>query len=267
MLEGVDLGFDQNKMVFSACRDCACFRAFKFDGNAGFCCSEGKVENCFIPFDYPLLDKDARKRAILKYNENPLPDDCVFHTQCSMLCFMDDESAIDEIASDEYEIEEKTVGELDLSGKIFNDVLERDASLRKWCCNVKDAIAILLKKDGEIHGFAFLTIEKDYDYTWIQPHPPAKHYFQKGESRLGIRQLYADDAIHNAYRILLSLAFMKAIEKNADEIYAISYSDTLRFIAMNGFKHVGYMFGGDGGDDDASANVLVRKLNDLEAGQ
>lgn len=264
MLEDVELGFDQNRMVYSACRNCSCFRAICLDDNKGFCCSEGKAENFFIPFGYPLLDTQGKKRTVLQYQENPLPEDCKFHTQCSMLNFMEDESAIDEIVSEEFETIETTVGELDLSDVAFKDIIEKDSTFENWCKDVKDAPAVLLKKDGAIHGFVIMTIEKDYDYSWILPMPPQKYYFQKGDRRLGIRWMWADDEIHNAKQHLMSMAFLRACIERVDEIYVVSYMDTYELYRCSGFKPVGYMMGGDGNDDDTGAHVMVKRLNDLE---
>ena len=267
MLEDVQFGFEQNHMVYSACRDCAYFRAICLDGNRGFCCSNGKSDDYFVPFSYPRMDKGGRLDAIGKYQSNPLPEDCVFHTQCSMLNFMEDDSVADEIASEEFEIADTTVGELDRSDPVFREALERDTSLGKWMDGVKDATAIVLKKDGVAHAFAFMTVEKGYDYSWIQPSPPSRFYLHEGRREARHQATVVGRRNPNGLAVLLSLAYSKAIDSNVDELYAISYSDTGRMLRLGGFKSAGYMFGGEGKDDDACAEVLVKKLRDLEEGE
>ena len=92
MLENVQLGFgEKNHMVFSACRNCSCFRGIVVNGKSGFCCAEGDVDGNFISFDYPCMDGEGRLEQLLGYQENELPDGCNFHTQCSMLNWMEDD--------------------------------------------------------------------------------------------------------------------------------------------------------------------------------
>ena len=264
MLEGVNLGFDDKEhMVFSACRDCACYRAICIDGNHGFCCSEGKAENRFLPFEYPTFDKDGRLEAIRLYQRNELPEDCKFHTQCSMLNFMEDESVAEGIASEDISVVETTVGELDLTEKAFKTVVERDSGLSDWCRSHSDAKALLMKKNGETKGFVFLTSEQDADYSWIQPAPPEKHYLQKGSKVTGVRLLWTDGDSFDA-KLLLGLAYRNAIENGSDDFYAVAYSDIYEMLANGGFKSAGYMIGGNGNDDDTGAYVLVKKVHDLE---
>ncbi len=262
-----EFNVEKEHMVFSACRDCAFFRAICINGNHGFCCSEGKSEDHFIPFEYPMLDKEGRIESISLYQRNSLPEDCRFHTQCSMLNFMEDESVVDEIASDEVSISETTAGEVDLDEPVFKDVVERDSGLPEWCRSHSDASVFLLKRDGETKGFVFLTSECDEDYSWIQPSPPDKHYLQKGSKVVGIHLLWTDGNCSHDAKLLLGMAYMKAVGENADDFYAIAYEDVNGLLSNGGFRIVGYALGGNGSDDDAGACVMVKKVHDLEKGK
>lgn len=270
MLEGVELGFDRNHMVYSVCRDCACFRAFCFSGKeghdakAGFCCCEGKRDDFFLPYEFPVADDETRASWIRKYNENDLPEECRFHTQCSMLNFMEDEDETSRLAEKGYEVATVKVKELDFSDAIVANALRHDSSLKAWCDSHGDGIAVLFRKDDGIHAFALMCVERrNCDYSWILPTPP-KFYFQKGDSRLAVRVMCHDGEIHNAHRMLLSQAYMHALEKKVDELYVVSYGESHAMLQNSGFRFAGYMLGGDGSDDDTGAKVMVKKLDDLE---
>lgn len=265
MLEDVQLGFDDRQcMRFSACRDCSYFRAFSFDGKAGFCCVAGKKENFLVPFDYPSMDRDGREECIRLYQENGLPDDCKFHTQCSMLNFMEDDSVAGEIASENYVVERTSVKNLDTDCDAFGTVSKRDSSFPKWCESNPDATAYVLKKDGECHGFAVMTVEKDADYSWIQPGPPSKHYLQSGTTVERIVMMFSDGEVRNGEKIMLACAYSHAIESNAEEFCAIAHEDMHPVLSDGGFQTAGWVYGGDGSDDGIAARVMVKKVNDLE---
>ena len=264
MLEGVKLGFDdRQRRVFSACRGCEAFRAICLEGNCGYGCICGKGTDNFISFDYPFMDADGRMEQLRSYQEDELPEDCLFHTQCSMLSFMDDGSALEEIAGAGFTVEEVCARSLDFSKGVLATIARRDSSLSEWCAT-HDATAFLLKQDGEVHAVAIMDVERDADYSWIQPEPPHRHYLQKGTAVLGIRALHSDGAVVNGDRLLLSCAYRMALRENATEFYAVSYSDTVRMLQRNGFIRAGWMYGGDSSDDELGAEVLVKKVNELE---
>lgn len=271
-----EFGFSKNHMIFSACKDCQCFRAFCFDSNNGYACSRGSVGDYFIPFDYPLADKEQKKNMILKYQKNDLPngsekdsDPCVFHTQCAMLNVMEDEDAIDEILANEYEAIEQKASKIDFSDPMFEHIAKLDPNFKEWCKKTKNATVAMLKKDGKTCGCVCLDVEKNEDYSWILPAPPTKHYFQKDETRLGITKFVVDDTIPNAMRLLIALAYKRAVVENVDEIYAVVGSSAMEKFALNGFHGIGYKYGGSGADDDDAegAYVVVKKLKDLLEGE
>ena len=268
MLEGVKLGFDEKShMVFSACRDCAYFRAICLDGNHGFCCSEGKAEDNFLPFEYPMLGKEGRQEAIGLYQGNELPEECRFHTQCAMLNFMEDESVADGIASENVSVVGIGMEDVNLDEPVFKDAVDRDPGLADWCKSHPDADAFLLKKDDAAVGFVFLASEQDADYSWIQPAPPDRHYLQKGSKVVGIRLLHVKDGDAFGAKLLLGMAYAKALGEDASDFYAIAYNDVHGILSNGGFRGVGYFLGGNGSDGDAGAVVMVKKVRDLEDGR
>lgn len=262
MLEDVQLGFDEkNHMVFSACRECACFRAFSLDGNKGFCCSEGKDEEHFIPFEYPMLGKEDRLKSINLYQQNDLPEECRFHTQCSMLNFMEDESVAENFASENSTVVETTAGEVDWGEPVFGEVRER---LGNWCENHPKAPVFLLRKSGELSGCVVVSVEQNEDYSWILPPPTDRHYLQKGSKVIGIRLLWAKENDVNDLRSLLGMAYLVAEREQGEDFYVISYENARGLLMGNGFRTVGYMLGGDGSDEERGACVMVKKVHDLE---
>lgn len=263
MLEQFEM--EQTHTVFTACRACRAFRAVCLDGNTGFCCAFGEEGDHFIPFVYPQLDDEGRRNEIGKYERNRLPDDCLFHTQCSMLNFMDDGSGVDEaLEQTRCEVVWLKAKELDMSGRLAADLLKVDSSVKKWIEENPDADAAVLKRDGGWHGLALMKMEKDCDYSWISPPPSKKHWFRDGESRLCVRAMVADETVQNAFRMLLSLAYLKAVEGNAEELYVFSYGFENDLLEFGGFRNQGFHLGGEGKDEENAARLMVKKVHDLE---
>ena len=265
MLEDVQLGFgEKNHMVFSACRNCSCFRGIVTNGKSGFCCAEGNADGNFISFDYPCMDGEERLEQLLKYQENILPDDCKFHTQCSMLNWMEDESVVNGIALEGLSIVETKAGDVDFREPVLSKAIERDSGLVGWCSDHPDATVVFLEKDGKGIGFAVLTSERDCDYSWIQPSPPDRHYLQKGSKVVGIRVITVDGNDSFSVKMLIGMAYRKAVAEGATDLYAIAYEDVCGILLNCGFRSAGYFLGGDGSDEDKGAFVMVKKVNDLE---
>lgn len=265
MLENVQLGFGgKNHMVFSACRNCSCFRGIVVNGKSGFCCAEGDVDGNFISFDYPCMDGEGRLEQILGYQENDLPDNCPFHTQCSMLNWMEDESVVNGIALEGLSIVEAKAGDVDFREPVLSKAIERDSGLVGWCSDHPDATVVFLERDGKGIGFAILTSERDGDYSWIHPSPPDRHYLQKGSDVVGIRVIWADGNDSFNVKLLVGMAYRKAIEEGATDFYAIAYEDACGILMNCGFRSAGYFLGGDGSDEEKGAFVMVKKVNDLE---
>lgn len=266
MLENVQLGFDEkNHMVFSACRNCSCFRGIVTNGKNGFCCIDGDVDGNFMSFDYPCMNSEERLEQILKYQENDLPDDCKFHTQCSMLNWMEDESVVNGIAFEGLSIVETKAGDVDFREPVLSKAIERDSGLANWCSSHPDATVVFLERDGKSIGFVVLTSERDCDYSWIQPSPPNKYYLQKGSNVVGIRVIWADGNDSFNAKLLIGMVYRKAVEEGATDFYAIAYEDVRGILLNCGFRSVGYFFGGDGSDEEMGAVVMVKKVNDFEA--
>lgn len=265
MLENVQLGFgEKNRMVFSACRNCSCFRGIVIDGKNGFCCAEGDVNGNFISFDYPHMSNEERLEQLLEYQENDLPDGCPFHTQCSMLNWMEDESVVNGIALEGLSIAEAKAGDVDFREPFLSEAVERDSGLVDWCSSHPDATVVFLERDGKRIGFAILTSERDCDYSWIQPSPPERHYLQKGSNVVGIRAIMVDGNDSFSVKMLIGMAYRKAVVEGATDFYAIAYEDVCGIFSNCGFRSAGYFFGGDGSDEDKGAVVMVKKVNDLE---
>lgn len=251
-------------MLWSACRNCDQLGAYCFKKNKGFYCSEGYYLDNFIPFGYPFMDKEGKTKALKAFERNELPEDCRFHTQCSMMNFMDNGKAIAETVDEPYEIEEVDASKIDVSSeKAFQEASSVCHNLFQKTANAKKSTVFLLKRDGLVHGFLWLTLDnKKDDFSWITPVKPTDHFLKDG-TRVGIRFLYDDKEVPFAKKLLLMCAFGRAVEKNVDEIYALAYSSMTKVLEHSGFRMCGYKLGGDGSDNsEAAATVMVRWLCD-----
>jgi len=277
--DNFEFGFSKNHMIFSACKTCRCFRPMCFDDKCGFSCALGDTENYFIPFDYPLMGNDMKRLVIRNYQKNSLPngaekksEPCVYHTQCAMLCISGDDDSTEETLQNEYEAVVQDANGIDFNEPVFEHAKKKDPDFESWCRDTPNAKVAMLKKEGAVCAFATMVVETDADYSWIQPAPPEKHYFQEGDTRLGIMKIFSDEKkIPNATRLLISLVYDQALkaEEEIEEIYAVIGSSLAETFMYGGFKGAGYKYGGKGeSDDDAEGSfVLVKKLRDLLDGE
>jgi hypothetical protein len=177
---------------------------------------------------------------------------------------MEDESVVNGIVLEGLSVVETKAGDVDLREPVLSKAIERDSGLVNWCSSNPDATVVFLERDGKSIGFAILTSERDCDYSWIQPSAPAKYYLQKGSNVVGIRVVWADGNDSFNVKLLIGMAYRKAIEEGATDFYAIAYEDVCGILSNCGFRSVGYFFGGDGSDEDRGAVVMVKKVNDSE---
>lgn len=266
--------FDKIRMRFSLCKKCDNFRAYCFDQNQGFYCSGGNLSDYYIPFEYPLMDKEMKIQSIMEYQKNELPNGengehaCKWHTMCSMANFMQTASNVEKLVYSDYNVVRTPFDELDLSDEVIKHAFDKDKDLEEWGKKNPKAFAYLFMHEETIQAFVMLNVEKDVDYSWILPAPPTQYYFQPGEKRVCMRKMYSNGVIPNAQKLIIALAYKTAVDEEADEIYALSTAHTSEGFQSNGFHSVGTKLNGDGSDPNAQAYfVTVKRLKDLIDGE
>lgn len=256
--------FDLNKVSYANCRNCKFFTAMTCEGCQGNICYFFRNDGNYVPFSV-VFSKDMLARDLRDYNDNRLPDDCPYYVQSCLEGFDNDGigSLVDEEWADYSKLHEAKMSEIDFKAPLFKFVMENDRGFGKWIEEHINDTVWTAGEGADATAFMHLSFEGDgVDYSWMTPGRPET--FRDGRTRVRISYMMND---HKKMRWgasgLLKIAFCKALERGANDMYALTYNafgvDAL--LCQNGFK--GGIWKTDvGNDDDAAQQVLVRSLDE-----